>query len=205
MKFISSILIVSLFGSTNAFQNNRPRAGQTTESPLFFASFVEKEREVPTATKKIEPKAKKAPKKKVGGHGQDGLFAPAVVAAKNVLGENELNKIRAKAISLHSKVITNFVDTSDTEFGNRVLEALFSLADQDSNGTIDEEELATALRSVGFRHLKEKQIKGIFERADKDSNGALDLDEWKKSAPATLRTNLIKLAKTNGGELGFLA
>jgi Ca2+-binding EF-hand superfamily protein len=52
--------------------------------------------------------------------------------------------------------------------------------------------------------LKEKQVKGIFERADTDENGTIDLQEWMTEAPKTLRTNLTKLAKKNGGELGFL-
>ena len=37
-----------------------------------------------------------------------GIFSPAVVAAKAVLGEKELNKVRGKAISFHSQAITDF-------------------------------------------------------------------------------------------------
>ena len=44
-----------------------------------------------------------------------------------------------------------------------------------------------------------------FEGADLDANGYLDYQEWRKEAPKTLRTNLIKLAKRNGGEMGLLA
>ncbi|KAG5191247.1 proton gradient regulation [Tribonema minus] len=39
-----------------------------------------------------------------------GLFSPAVIAAKVVLGEARLNKIRGKAIALHSQTITSFCD-----------------------------------------------------------------------------------------------
>ena len=37
-----------------------------------------------------------------------GIFSPAVYGAKLVLGEGKLNKLRGKAISLHSQVITEF-------------------------------------------------------------------------------------------------
>ncbi|CAM9301043.1 unnamed protein product [Choristocarpus tenellus] len=37
-----------------------------------------------------------------------GLFSPAVIAAKVALGETRLNKIRGKAIALHSQVITEY-------------------------------------------------------------------------------------------------
>lgn len=37
-----------------------------------------------------------------------GIFSPFVVAAKAVLGEGKLNKIRGKAISLHSQAITEW-------------------------------------------------------------------------------------------------
>ena len=35
-----------------------------------------------------------------------GIFSPAVYGAKLVLGEAKLNKLRGKAISLHSQAIT---------------------------------------------------------------------------------------------------
>ena len=148
---------------------------------------------------------KKAPKKPAGGHKKGGLFSPIVRLAKKILGEERLNKVRGKAIGMHSNVIRDFVDTSDTEFGQKTLETLFSLADEDKNGRIDAMECQHALKRLGFKHLNEKQINGIFERADKDGNGTLDLEEFKAEAPKTLKTNLIKLAKSNGGELGFLA
>jgi hypothetical protein len=37
-----------------------------------------------------------------------GIFSPAVIAAKIILGETKLNKIRGKAIALHSQAITEF-------------------------------------------------------------------------------------------------
>lgn len=153
-----------------------------------------------TPTPQKQPK--RAPKSQ---HSQKGIFAPVVLLAKDVLGEEQLNKVRAKAISLHSDVISNFVETSDSALGHAVLRALFNVVDTNRNGVVDEEELAQALTKLGFEWLKDKQVKGILERADRNHDGRIDLEEWMSEAPKTLRTNLIKLAKKNGGELGFLA
>lgn len=163
------------------------------------------EKDAATATAK-SPAARKPPTKKKAGGGpkhKQGVLSPFVVLGKRVLGDDELNKLRGKIISEHSKVIGKFVETSESPFGQRALRALFALADADKNGTIEEEELAKALRSLGFE-LNEKQTKGIFDRADADKNGAIDFDEFKSSAPSTLRTNLTKLAKKNGGDMGLL-
>lgn len=150
--------------------------------------------------------AKKTPAKSNGGGAvhKKGVFSPVVQLTKMALGDEKLNKLRAKVISLHSDVISNFVNTSDTALGNIVLRQLFEFADKDKSGTIDETELRAALLTLGFDWLQEKQIKGIFERADADANGAIDIDEWMMEAPRTLRTNLIKLAKKNGGDMGLL-
>ena len=152
----------------------------------------------------MQRESKKAKKAASPVH-NDGIFTPVVRAAKAVLGEERLNKVRAKVISTHSDVISGFVDTSDTAFGTTVLKQLFYLADKDKNGTICKQELQDALATLGFEWLQEKQIKGIFARADADGNGTISMDEWLAEAPKTLRTNLIKLAKKNGGELGFLS
>eukprot|EP00545_Synedropsis_sp_CCMP1620_P008372 CAMPEP_0119019418 /NCGR_PEP_ID=MMETSP1176-20130426/21759_1 /TAXON_ID=265551 /ORGANISM="Synedropsis recta cf, Strain CCMP1620" /LENGTH=222 /DNA_ID=CAMNT_0006973605 /DNA_START=80 /DNA_END=748 /DNA_ORIENTATION=+ len=152
----------------------------------------------------VAPK-KKAIVKKAGAHGKEGVFSPAVMAAKTVLGDAELNKLRGKAIGMHSKVIGDFVATSDSQFGQSVLKQLFAAADADRNGTLEENELEKFLHTLGFDFLNAKQVRGIFARADADSDGHIDLEEWMKEAPKTLRTNLIKLAKKNGGEMGFLA
>jgi hypothetical protein len=159
---------------------------------------------VETAAPMDSPPAKiKAPAKKAGGH-KEGILSPFVILAKKVLGDDELNTLRGKIIGLHSEVIGSFVETAETTTGEIALKALFELADIDKSGTIEEKELALALRTLGF-DLKDKQIKGIFERADKDASGEIDYEEWKKEAPKTLRTNLIKLAKRNGADLGFLS
>ena len=157
-----------------------------------------------------EANVKKQPKKKpaaaaANGHSSGGVFAPVVRLAKTALGEEKLNKVRAKAISIHSDTISSFVDTSNTASGKAVLRALFEVADLNKNGKVEQEELEAAFRLLGFDWLQEKQVKGIFKRADTDEDGYIDMDEWMQEAPKTLRTNLIKLAKKNGGRLGFLA
>jgi hypothetical protein len=135
----------------------------------------------------------------------DGIFSPLVLMIKNLMGEAELNKLRAKGISLHSEVITSFVETSQTNFGKEVLMKLFDIVDRNGDGEIQADELATALESLGFSWLQQKQVLGILERADKDKNGVIDRDEFIEEAPKTLATNLKKLAKKNGGDLGFLS
>jgi len=222
---ISSIAFVALFATSahgfapvDSSSRKRPLALLPASSTLaapplratvvdqdqlpFFLDFVEKP--VPI---KVEPVVKKAaPKPKAGGaHKQEGIFSPFVMAAKKVVGDEKLNKVRANVISKHSDVITNFVETSDTRVGSAVLKNLFELADANKNGKIEQDELATALQALGFSWLQNKQTQGIFQRADLDADGAIDLEEFMKEAPKTLRTNLIKLAKKNGGELGFLS
>ena len=147
-----------------------------------------------------------APKKKLSvKKDPEGIFAPAVLLTKEIMGITELNKLRGKIIAMHSDVIGKFTETAQSEFGNQVLKVLFTLADKNKDGTIDEEELTLALNALGFDFLKEKQIAGIFKRADGDDNNKLDFEEWQEAAPKTLKNALIKLAKKNGHELGFLA
>lgn len=141
---------------------------------------------------------------KKGGVHKEGVFSPIVVATKNVLGDEKLNKLRGNVISLHSDIIGKFVESSSTDFGQAVLARLFALADKKKDGALDTDELANALHVLGFSWLKEKQIMGIVKRADTDKNGVIDFEEFLREAPKTLRTNLVKLAKKNGGEMGLL-
>ena len=134
-----------------------------------------------------------------------GIFAPVVVGAKAVMGEKELNKLRGDVIAQHSKVISAFVDTSESPFGQIVLKQMFEAADKDNNGTLDREEIKDALHALGFTFVKEKQLNMIFERADMDENEVIDFEEFVNEAPKTLPQLLIKLAKQNGHDLGFLA
>eukprot|EP00984_Skeletonema_dohrnii_P012009 scaffold4823_cov82-Skeletonema_dohrnii-CCMP3373.AAC.20 len=153
----------------------------------------------------VAPKKKKpAPKKKANAAHKEGVFSPIVVIAGTILGPEQLNKVRAKVISLHSDLIKSFVGTSDSAFGRAVLQQLFKYVDADNSGYIDKEELSVALSLLGFKWLKEKQVNGIFERADKNGDGIISMEEFMDEAPRTLKTNLVKLAKNNGGDMGLL-
>ena len=135
---------------------------------------------------------------------KEGLFSPLVYAANTLLGKEELNKLRAKIISYHSDIIKSFVDTSDSEFGKAVLKQLFVITDTDNSGYLDKEEVGNALELLGFKWLEEKHVVKIFERADLNDDGEISLEEFMEEAPKTLRVNLVKLAKKNGGEMGLL-
>ncbi len=150
---------------------------------------------------------KKQPKMdlKEGAHGKQGIFSPLVLTLKKTMGEDELNHLRGKVITLHSEAIASFVSTSKTPFGQKTLEVLFNWADKNDDDIIEEGELEAALHSLGFSWLHEKQVEGILERADADANGVVDSDEFKAEAPRTLKRNLTKLAKKNGNDLGFLS
>ena len=97
------------------------------------------------------------------------------------------------------------VDTSESPFGQIVLKRMFEAADKNGDGTLDKEEVREALHALGFKFVKDKQLKQIFDRADLDGNEVIDFEEFVKETPKTLRSSLIKLAKQNGHDLGFLA
>ena len=212
-RTIVALMLLAMAACSESFT---PMPRGTHFNPSLFVSVLEHDitAEAPMMTENLEqhvgleekPKVatKRKPVPKKDAEHKHGPLSPLVVLMKQVMGEDELNRLRGKVIGLHSDVIGKFVETAETPFGEQVLRVFFALADKNKNGAIEEEELAAALRKLGFE-LKEKQIKGIFERADLDANGYLDYQEWRKEAPKTLRTNLIKLAKRNGGEMGLLA
>jgi len=134
-----------------------------------------------------------------------GLFAPLVKGTKRVMGEKDLNKLRGTVIKEHSAVIAAFVDTSESPFGQIVLKQMFDAADKDGNGTLDREEVRDALRALGFNFIEDKQLDKIFERGDLNGDEVIDFEEFVKETPKTLRSSLVKLAKQNGHDLGFLA
>ena len=139
------------------------------------------------------------------GTAKNGIFSPIVRLAKRLVGKERFLSFRGRVIGAHTKVIQAFVDTSDSPFGCLALEKLFELADLDGDGTVDRDELEKALKKLGFYHLSAGQIDAIMKRADEDDNCVIDYDEFVKEAPKTLKTNLVKLAKNNGAELGFLS
>jgi len=136
---------------------------------------------------------------------QQGIFAPAVKLTAQAMGRKELNAFRASVIAEHTKVISAFVDTSGSKFGQIALKSLFEAADKDGNGTLDKQEVKEALNALGFTFIEDKQVDVIFKRADGDKNEVIDFEEFVKETPKTLRTSLVKLAKQNGHDLGFLA
>mmetsp|Transcript_19200 Transcript_19200/g.39495 ORF Transcript_19200/g.39495 Transcript_19200/m.39495 type:complete len:213 (+) Transcript_19200:69-707(+) len=203
-------VLTLLFAQASAFAPLRPMSRSATivfdtvaESTIDPAAEIPASNDESTGPATPPPVPKKKPVKMEKD--ADGLFAPAVIVAKEIIGVKELNKLRGKIISLHSDVIGKFTETAQSEFGNQVLKVLFTLADKNGDGTIDEEELAIALNALGFDFLKDKQIAGIFKRADGDDNGNLDFEEFEQAAPKTLKNALVKLAKKNGHDLGFLA
>jgi hypothetical protein len=160
------------------------------------------EKSTPDATEKSTPVASKKTKRKPTS---TGLFAPLVIQAKKTMGEKELQKLRAQVIKEHSKVIANFVDTSESKFGQIVLKRMFEAADKDNSGDLDREEIREALNALGFSFVTEKDMDKLMKRADGDDNEVIDFEEFIKETPRTLRQNLIGLAKENGHDLGFLA
>jgi hypothetical protein len=201
-RFTTSLLLAAIVARSNAFTPSTPRSQSVVQNVPYFLNVVEDASVMMEEGPREAVKSKPAPKAKGPDH-NEGPLSPVVILAKKVLGDAELNKLRGKVIGLHSDVIGSFVETANSPFGEQVLKTMFQLADQNKNGKIEEQELAGALRALGF-DLADKQVKGIFERADLDANGELDFEEFRKEAPKTLRTNLVKLAKRNGGDLGFL-
>ena len=199
-RFTTSLLLAAMVASTYAFTPTTSRSQNIRNVPSFI-NVVEDSSVGEEPSEAVKPKP--VPKAKSPAH-KDGPLSPVVILAKKVLGDAELNKLRGKVIGLHSDIIGSFVETASSPFGEQVLKTMFQLADQNKNGKIEVEELSASLRALGF-DLKDKQIKGIFDRADLDDNGDIDFEEFRKEAPKTLRTNLVKLAKRNGGDLGFLS
>jgi hypothetical protein len=192
MLLVSLALVAAASAFCPAPNVVRPSTVRSAATP-YFLDVVTKD---PPST--ADKKAAAAPKHK------EGLFSPIVYAAKEIMGDTELNRLRGNIISMHSNVIKSFVATAESDFGNQVLRVLYSKTDQDGNGKIEMEELEKALQVLGFNWLQEKQIKGIFKRAGGEEKGYITLEEWEAEAPKTLKTNLVKLAKSNGGDLGFL-
>merc|ERR1712224_690205 len=136
--------------------------------------------EVPTQQPAKPPKEPKKPKKPISSQ---GIFAPLVRGAKQVMGEQELLQLRASMITKHSKVISEFVDTSESAFGQIVLRRMFEYADKDGNGTLDKEEVKAALRDLGFDFVQDKQVDTIMGRADKNADEVIDFEEFVKETP----------------------
>lgn len=195
-NYLDSISAADSDNDASSNTANTPLTTTTMQSTAIAADVAES-----------APKmAKKKPAAKKGGapaH-KSGVFSPIVHAGKMILGDEQLNKLRGQVITLHSNLIKDFVATADSTFGQAVLKSLFEISDANKDGKLSREEVATALRSLGFEWLKDKQIDGIIKRADTDEDGYICIDEFCVEAPRTLSTNLVKLAKKNGGDMGLL-
>jgi len=180
------------------------------------AELVTTAREV-SVTKDDAKKVSTSKKASKGGRlSQVGIFSPIVEAAKAVLGEEELANFRGEAIKAHTAVITAFAaslspeaDAGKTDafqlFGESTIRSMFKLADADGSGSVDVNELRNVVKTLGFKWLEDdSKVKKIMDKMDKDGNEMIDLEEFMKTAPVVLRQNLVKMAKKNGNELGFL-
>lgn len=203
MKLSTGIFALCTITSSSAFITSPNAAFRTSSLSVLHSTtpyFMEETK--PVNDKRVVKKPSTSNDKK-SPH-KDGIFSPVILTAKQILGDEQLNKIRAKVISLHSDVISSFVDTYDSALGKAIAQQFFVIMDKNKDGKLDEEEIANAFQSLGFDWLKEKQVKGILARADANNDGFVDFTEYLDELPKTLRTNLIKLAKKNGGDLGFL-
>ena len=59
------------------------------------------------------------------------------------------------------------------------LKEVFKTFDKDGDGTIDVEELGTALRSLGQNPTKE-EVRKLIDETDKDGSGCIEFDEFAK-------------------------
>eukprot|EP00929_Paragymnodinium_shiwhaense_P082847 TRINITY_DN4385_c1_g1_i4.p2 TRINITY_DN4385_c1_g1~~TRINITY_DN4385_c1_g1_i4.p2 ORF type:complete len:184 (-),score=44.20 TRINITY_DN4385_c1_g1_i4:315-866(-) len=139
------------------------------------------------------------------GAAKDGIFTPTVMGFKVLLGEENLDAIRRYLIKAHGDVQAAALDTHETTLGQGAMEWLFTQADKDGNGVIDKEELKDAVQRLGFTWMDDKKVDQLFKKADKDGNEEIDLEEFKTVSPKYFKQSLIKLAKKNGADLGFLS
>ncbi|CAE8733091.1 unnamed protein product [Polarella glacialis] len=98
--------------------------------------------------------------------GKSGLFSPIVEGAKVAIGPEELNKWRAEVIKAHTKVISYFVDTSQSGFGKIALQRLFEAADANGDGKLCKEEVRSCLNSLGFSWMDHERVEGLVAKGD---------------------------------------
>lgn len=141
----------------------------------------------------------------MAGAAKDGPFTPTVVGFKVLMGDENLNSLRNYFIKLHGDAQTAAIDTHDTEMGKAMMGWLFDQADKDKNGTIDKQELQEAMQKLGFDWMDEKRIDKFIKKADDNKDEVLQYEEFAKTSPKFLKQSLLKLAKKNGADLGFLS
>lgn len=136
-----------------------------------------------------------------------GVFSSVVLLAKDVLAEETLNKVRGGLISKLSDLISGFVFTAaDSEIGKSILIRLFEATDKKKDGLVDaDKELTEGLHSIRICLAPGEANESYSVACRHGRKGRYEKGEWLVAAPKTLRTNLMKLAKKNGGHPGFLA
>merc|ERR1719436_1547364 len=203
--------LISDSGASTEIASDIPPPPTTEDAEKMAAAMLDSPREAFASSTAAAARAapQKAPghgvagKRRGGKQHTEGILSPIVYLAKGVLGDDELKKVRAKVIGVHSDLIKSFVGTADSDFGRGVLRQLFDIVDADSSGYLDKSEIMTALSMLGFKWLGDKEVNRIFQRADANGDLEISLEEFMDEAPKTLKTNLIKLAKVNGNDLGL--
>jgi hypothetical protein len=108
MKLYQSIVLILAvaISTVNGFMTATPINSQQGGS--FVVS--QRPRAVSTAAPSTVAQRTGSSSLQMGNMAKFGVFSPAVYAAKVVLGADKLNKIRGKAISLHSQYIGEFCE-----------------------------------------------------------------------------------------------
>ena len=92
----------AIAGSVSLSATSKAR-GMSFKSSAPMGTRVSSAAVVPVQPKKAQRRALKVV---AGNTNEGGLFAPLVILARNIIGVKPFNKIRGKAIALHSQVKT---------------------------------------------------------------------------------------------------
>jgi hypothetical protein len=104
-SFLRLCLLAVLLVASNAFT-----ATPTLGGAVGGSSFVVSTKGVQAPTPRSHQGSAGVSSLQMGSQAKFGIFSPAVYAAKIVLGSDKLNKVRGKAISLHSQYIGEFCE-----------------------------------------------------------------------------------------------
>ena len=81
---------------------------------------------------------------------------------------------------------------------------MFEAADSNDDGSLDVEEIKAACEALGFDWIDDEKSRKLIINNDQNLDEVINFEEFVISAPKMLRVNLVKLAKKNGNDLGFL-
>jgi hypothetical protein len=108
MKIVQSLYRLVLALLVTASVSSAFSVGRTLGSSAFVASS---QQQAPAFAQQRSSFTRRGDMQ-MGNMAKFGIFSPAVLAAKTVLGQEKLNKIRGKGISLHSQAISEFAQWS---------------------------------------------------------------------------------------------